>query len=95
MSDSLRVVPTGAALGADIEGVDLRDLSDADFAKIEQAWHGHLVLRFRGQELDDDSLAVDATAEVGPGGHFFGAAHTLARYETAFYAILKIDAGNQ
>ena len=30
-------------------------------------------------------------AEVGPGGHFFGAKHTLARYETAFYAPLVSD----
>ena len=29
--------------------------------------------------------------EVGPGGHFFGAAHTLERYETAFYAPLLSD----
>ena len=41
--------------------------------------------------IDDDSLAIDAIGEVGPGGHFFGAAHTLARYETAFYAPLLSD----
>ncbi len=35
--------------------------------------------------IDDDTLGLDAIAEVGPGGHFFGSAHTLARYETAFY----------
>ena len=29
--------------------------------------------------------AVDAIREVGPRGHFFGAAHTQSRYETAFY----------
>jgi trimethylamine--corrinoid protein Co-methyltransferase len=29
--------------------------------------------------------------EVGPGGHFFGAAHTLARYTDAFYAPLISD----
>ncbi|RZV35097.1 MAG: methyltransferase [Chromatiales bacterium] len=39
-------------------------------------------------ELSDDELALDAIAEVGPGGHHFGTAHTLARYETAFYAPL-------
>jgi trimethylamine--corrinoid protein Co-methyltransferase len=37
-------------------------------------------------ELSDDELALDAIAEVGPGGHHFGTAHTLQRYETAFYA---------
>ena len=29
--------------------------------------------------------------EVGPGGHFFGAAHTLERYEKAFYSPLLSD----
>ena len=35
--------------------------------------------------IDEDALGLEAIAEVGPGGHFFGSAHTLARYETAFY----------
>lgn len=38
-----------------------------------------------GVQIDDDHLAVDAFAEVGPGNHFFGAAHTLKHYETAFW----------
>jgi trimethylamine--corrinoid protein Co-methyltransferase len=38
-----------------------------------------------------DALGLDAIREVGPGGHFFGAAHTLARYETAFYAPMISD----
>ncbi len=37
-------------------------------------------------DLTDDELALDAIREVGPGGHHFGTAHTLARYESAFYA---------
>ena len=41
--------------------------------------------------VDKDSVAIDAMAEVGPGGHFFGAAHTMARYETAFYQPLVSD----
>ena len=36
-------------------------------------------------------LGFDAIAEVGPGGHFFGTAHTLERYETAFYRPLVSD----
>jgi trimethylamine--corrinoid protein Co-methyltransferase len=32
-----------------------------------------------------DDIAVEAVAEVGPHGHFFGASHTQARYETAFH----------
>lgn len=35
--------------------------------------------------VNDDELAVEAVAEVGPGGHHFGTSHTMQRYETAFY----------
>ncbi|KAF0170858.1 MAG: trimethylamine methyltransferase [Rhodobacteraceae bacterium] len=38
-----------------------------------------------GIKIDDDQLAVDAFAEVGPGNHFFGCAHTMRHYETAFW----------
>jgi len=41
--------------------------------------------------VDDDELGLDAIAEVGPGGHFFGTAHTLARFETAFYQPMLSD----
>ena len=42
-------------------------------------------------EMTDDALGFDAIREVGPGGHFFGCAHTLARYQNAFYAPLISD----
>ena len=42
-------------------------------------------------EVTDDTLGLEAMAEVGPGGHFFGAAHTLARYETSFYQPIVSD----
>lgn len=55
--DILRVVPTGAALGADVEGIDLsRPLVASTFAAISQAWADHLVLRFRRQRLGDADL---------------------------------------
>lgn len=38
-----------------------------------------------GIKIDDDQLAVEAFAEVGPGNHFFGCAHTMRHYETAFW----------
>jgi trimethylamine--corrinoid protein Co-methyltransferase len=44
--------------------------------------------------FDDDDLAVDAICGVPVGGHFFGAAHTLARYEKAFYRPLLSDWSN-
>ena len=42
-------------------------------------------------DMSEDALGVSAMREVGPGGHFFGAAHTLARYGTAFYAPIISD----
>jgi trimethylamine--corrinoid protein Co-methyltransferase len=42
-------------------------------------------------DTSPDGLGVDAIREVGPGGHFFGAQHTLARYSTAFYAPIVSD----
>jgi trimethylamine--corrinoid protein Co-methyltransferase len=39
-------------------------------------------------EVNEQTLAHDAIREVGPGGHFFGCAHTMSRYEHAFYSPL-------
>jgi trimethylamine--corrinoid protein Co-methyltransferase len=41
--------------------------------------------------FSDDDLAVDAIKETAAGGHYFGAAHTLARYQSAFYRPLLSD----
>ena len=41
-----------------------------------------------------EDMALDALAEVPPGGHFFGAAHTMERYDGAFYAPLVADLSN-
>jgi len=46
---------------------------------------------FRPMLVDDAELAVEAIKEVGPGGHFFGSAHTLERYRTAFYQPILSD----
>jgi taurine dioxygenase len=49
--------PSGAALGADVEGIDLsQPISHTDFGTIHRAWMDHLVLRFRGQRLTDADL---------------------------------------
>lgn len=42
-------------------------------------------------DLSDAALGVDAIAGVEPGGHFFGEAHTLERFETAFYSPMVSD----
>ena len=43
---------------------------------------------------DEDTLGFEAIGEVQPGGHFFSAAHTMARYRTAFYEPLIADVSN-
>ena len=45
-------------------------------------------------EADPDAIGFEAIAEVEPSGHFFAAAHTMARYSTAFYAPLVADLSN-
>ena len=43
---------------------------------------------------DEDAIGFEAIAEVQPGGHFFSAGHTMARYRTAFYEPLVADWSN-
>jgi trimethylamine--corrinoid protein Co-methyltransferase len=45
-------------------------------------------------EAGDAAIGLDALAEVSPGGHFFSAAQTMARYQTEFYAPLVADWSN-
>ena len=42
-------------------------------------------------DFSDEALALEAIAEVGPGGHFFGTEHTQTRYRDAFYAPVLSD----
>ncbi len=42
-------------------------------------------------EVSDATLGIEAMADAGPGGHFFGTAHTLERYENAFYEPIVSD----
>ena len=41
--------------------------------------------------INDDTLALEAIDEVGPGGHFFGVAHTRERFRSAFYRPMVSD----
>jgi taurine dioxygenase len=52
----LEVEPLAGAIGAVITGVDLADLDDATVAEIRRIWLEHLVVFFRGQELDADAF---------------------------------------
>jgi trimethylamine--corrinoid protein Co-methyltransferase len=52
---------------------------------------GMVAAFLRPLRVDPESLALDAIREVGPAGHFFGCAHTQARYRTAFFAPMLSD----
>jgi taurine dioxygenase len=54
----ITIHPTGKALGAEIQGVDLRTVDEDDFSKIYRAWLDHSVLLFRSQNLTDEDLIV-------------------------------------
>jgi len=44
-----------------------------------------LLTQFTPLDVDEASLAFDAHVEVGHGGHFFGAEHTLERFRECFW----------
>jgi trimethylamine--corrinoid protein Co-methyltransferase len=49
---------------------------------------------FTPLEIDEDSLAFGAHEEVGHGGHFLGAMHTMERFRTCFYRPLLSSSEN-
>ena len=48
----------------------------------------------KGRSFSDEDLALDAICDIPPGGHFFGSAHTIARYEHAFWRPILSDWSN-
>jgi len=55
----LNIERISASLGAVVTGVDLSDLNDATFKKIEDAFYEHLVVIFPNQEkLEPESHAA-------------------------------------
>ncbi len=49
---------------------------------------------FTPLEIDEASMAFGAHEEVGHGGHFLGAAHTMERFRTCFYRPLLSSSEN-
>lgn len=81
---ALRIIPTGAALGAEVLGVDFsHPVPDEVKDALRKAWADHLVLLFRGQEIDD--LQLLAAAGI------FGPPHEAASRKYHINAGRKID----
>jgi trimethylamine--corrinoid protein Co-methyltransferase len=49
---------------------------------------------FQPLEVSEETLAWDAHQEVGSGGHFLGAAHTLIHFRECFYRPLLSSTEN-
>jgi taurine dioxygenase len=64
----ITVTPVSAACGAEISGIDLREPIDAATVKeIEDAFHEHVVVVFRGQDITEDEQMAFANAFGGLG----------------------------
>lgn len=67
----MEVLPSGAALGAEVRGVDIgRGLSEAELTAVRDAWATHSVLVFRDQSITDDQLIAfsECFGELDPPG---------------------------
>jgi len=53
-----------------------------------------LQVEFTPLDISEESLAFDAHVEVGHGGHFLGAAHTMERFRTCFYRPMLSSTAN-
>ncbi len=53
-----------------------------------------LMVEFTPLEFNEGSLAFDAHLEVGHGGHFLGAAHTMERFRDCFYRPFLTNSDN-
>ena len=51
----------------------------------------HMAELLKPIKINLDGIGLDAQKEVGPGGHFFGCEHTMARFKDAFYQPILSD----
>ncbi len=61
-----------------------KSIIDADMISAMTAWLQPL-------DMSAAALGFEAIAATPPGGHFFGAAHTLERFQTAFHQSMTAD----
>lgn len=56
LESAITIIPSGKPLGAELRGVDLRAVTDAEFAAIHKAWNDYSVVLVRDQHLTDEDL---------------------------------------
>jgi taurine dioxygenase len=55
---AIEIIPTGAPLGAEMHGVDLKRLDQTAFSQVTRAWLDHSVILIRDQSLTDAELVA-------------------------------------
>lgn len=84
---TLEIVPTGAAVGAEVRGIDLSlPIPDDVAAALREAWLRHLVLLFRDQEMTPhqyfDAASIFGRPQVGGARAYFEKAGSLDTMHT-------------
>lgn len=75
MAASLRVDPLSSALGAEIKGVNLTQLSEDEMGALQDSWHANLVILIRDQKLSEQDQ-IDFGVRFG-GGQLGAGKHYL------------------
>ncbi|HTP96987.1 MAG TPA: TauD/TfdA family dioxygenase [Burkholderiales bacterium] len=93
---SMRFHPIGSCIGAEVDGIDLREpLSVAQAGEIHAAMERHAVLVFRRQPLTDAQHLAFSTA-LGPIEHAIGTAlRDEYRLPTTFADVSNLDKNGQ
>ncbi len=84
---ALKIVPTGAAVGAEVRGLDLSQPVPNDVAEaLRAAWAQHLVLLFRDQEMTPEqylrAASIFGRPQVGAARAYFEKTATLDTLHT-------------
>jgi len=84
---TMKIVPSGAAVGAEVQGVDLSQPVPDDVAQaLRDAWGKHLVLLFRDQEMTPEQYLAAAQIfgkpQVGAARAYFEKTGTLDTIHT-------------
>ena len=93
----MQVIPTTPTIGAEVRGVNLADISDAEFDALRQAFIDHQVLFFYDQDTLQPEQQVTFAKRLGP-LHNHPAAPTLEGHPEVFvihaHAKSKVANGN-
>lgn len=66
---SITVTPIAGSLGAEVTGVDLRNMDNHDWAQVHQAFLDHKVIAIRGQDLSPKDM-MEVGARFGEPNHY-------------------------